>query len=135
MKKPILYFLWGFFYLLCAFVSNVQLPTESQSVAMLVLSFVFFVPPVILLWDALKKNDKKTLMLLRLFSILSLSLTLVALIANFASVNASDTAGTVLHQVLIFASVPMLCSRQYALSMFLWACLLMLSTPRLWRKK
>ena len=134
MKKTYLYWLWGFFYLLCAFISNVETPTPSQSTALTVLSLIFFIPPVILLVDAFKKKDEKTIRFLRLLSILSLSLTVLALIANIAAVNASDTLGAVLHQVLIFASVPMVCSQHYVLSMFLWACLLFATLPKVWKK-
>lgn len=124
MKKTVLYCSWVFFYFLCAFISNVENPAGIQSAALTVLSLIFFIPPAILLYDAARSGDKKTLLRLRLISILSLSLTLAALIANIASVNASETVGNVLYQVLIFASVPMVCSQHYVLSMFLWACLL-----------
>ncbi|MBR4864748.1 MAG: hypothetical protein IKU07_09235 [Oscillospiraceae bacterium] len=134
MKKTFLYWLWGFFYLLCAFISNVESPSASQSVALTCLSLVFFIPPVILLVDAYKKKEEKTIRLLRLLAILSLSLTVLALIANIAAVGASDTWGTVLYQVLIFASVPMVCSQHYVLSMFLWACLLFATLPKVWKK-
>ena len=135
MKKAILYFIWGFLYFLCAFISNVQSPTGVQSVALTVLSLLFFIPPGVLLYDALKKEDKKTLFLLRLLSILSLSLTLGALIANIAVVGASETVGNVLYQVLIFVSVPMVCSQHYVLSMFLWAFLMIATIPRLYKRK
>ena len=124
MKKRFLYGTWIFFYFLCAFISNVENPTVPQSAALTVLSLIFFIPPAILFADARKSGDRKTLLRLRVLSILSLGLTLGALIANIAAVNASETVGNVLYQVLIFASVPMVCSQHYALSMFLWACLL-----------
>ena len=133
MKKTFLYWLWGFFYLLCAFISNVESPSASQSVALTVLSLIFFIPPVILLVDAYKKKDEKTIRVIRLLSALSLALTALALIANIAAVNASDTLGIVLHQVLIFASVPMVCSQHFVLSMFLWACLLFATLPKVWK--
>lgn len=135
MKKTVLFFIWGFFYFLCAFISNIQSPTGSQAAALTALSVIFFVPPAILLWDAVKEKDKKMLFTLRLISILSLSLTLAALIANIASVGASETVGNVLYQVLIFASVPMVCSQHYVLSMFLWACLLFATIPGFVLKK
>lgn len=135
MKKRILYWIWGFFYLLCAFISNLENPVGAQKAALTVLSLIFFIPPVILLVDALKAEGKKTLLTLRVISILSLSLTLAALIANIAVVGASDTVGRVLHQVLIFASVPMVCSQHFVLSLFLWACLLFATLPGIFRKK
>ena len=135
MKKKIVSALWVFFYLICALISNVEQPDASQSVALTVLSLIFFVPPLILLVDALRDRDRKTLFILRLLSILSLTLTLGALIGNIAIVGASETVGIVLHQVLIFVSVPMVCSQHYALSMFLWGCLLFATLPGVILKK
>ena len=135
MKKKIVSAIWVFFYLICALISNVEQPDASQSVALTVLSLIFFVPPLILLVDALRDRDRKTLFILRLLSILSLTLTLGALVANIAIVGASETVGLVLHQVLIFVSVPMVCSQHYALSMFLWGCLLFATLPGVILKK
>ena len=134
MKKTFLYWLWGFFYLLCAFISNVESPTAAQSAALTALSLIFFLPPVILLVDAYKKKDEKTVLRLHRLSILSLSLTLLTLIANIGFSGATGVWSVVLNQLLIFASVPMICSRHYVLSMFLWACLLFATLPRLWKK-
>ena len=135
MKKKIICAVWVFFYLICALISNVEQPDASQSAALTVLSLIFFVPPLILLVDALRDRDRKTLFILRLLSIVSLSLTLAALVANIAIVGASEIVGNVLHQVLIFVSVPMVCSQHYALSMFLWGCLLFATLPGVILKK
>ena len=135
MKKKILYAVWVFFYLICALISNVEQPDASQSAALTVLSLIFFLPPLILLVDALRDRDRKTLFVLRLLSILSLSLTLAVLVANIAVAGASETVGNVLHQVLIFVSVPMVCSQHFALSMFLWGCLLFATIPGVILKK
>ena len=135
MKKRILYGIWIFFYLICGLISNVEDPTTAQSVALTILSLIFFIPPAILLADALRAEDMKTLRLLRIFSIVSLVLTLGMLIANIAVVGASEAVGNVLYQILIFVSVPMVCSQHYVLSMFLWACLLFATLPGFIRKK
>ena len=39
--------------------------------------------------------------------------------------------GNFLYQVLIIVSSPMVCSRHWALSLFLWACLLITSHQQL----
>lgn len=130
MKKTILYCIWAFFYLLCGFISNIRITTDAQSAALTILSLIFFIPGGILLVDALRGGDKKTLKILRWISGLSLGLTLVTIIANIASVNATEAVGNVLHQVLIFVSVPMVCSQHYVLSLFLWACLLFATLPQ-----
>lgn len=129
MKKTILYGLWAALYALCAGLSFITNPSQLQAGAMTVLSVLFFVPGGLLLLDARRSRDKKTLLVLRWISSLSLGLTLAALIANIASVTASSVVGDILHYVLIFVSVPMLCSHFWVLSLFLWACLLFAGFP------
>lgn len=135
MKKVILYCLWGFFYIMCWLLGNITGPSASQAAALTVLSVVFFLPPLLLLVDGLKTRDQKTLLILRLTSIASLSLTMILFIVNILSVNGSETLGNILHQVLNFVSVPMFCSQHYVLSMFLWACLLFATLPGVILKK
>lgn len=129
MKKRILYIVWGSLYALCAGLGHIQEPSGAQSVALTLISLLFFVPAGILLVDALRNGDKKTLSQLRLISILSLGLTVLFLILNVTSFLGSEALGTVLHELLIFVSVPMICSRHWVLSLFLWACLLFATIP------
>ena len=134
MVKVLLYGLWLFFYFLCGILGIMEPSTDLQAGAMTVLSLVFFLPPAILLIRAIRKGDRKTVKTLRLISILSLSLTLVGFIINIAAVNASEQTGLVLYRVLNFLSVPMVCSRHYVLSLFLWACLLFSTFPKILKK-
>ena len=67
------------------------------------------------------------LLRVRLVSIASLSLTLIFIIVNVLSVRASAAAGKALYDILQLVSAPMLCGQYWALSLFLWACLLMAS--------
>lgn len=129
MKKRILYFVWGCMYALCAGLGHINEPGSVQSVALTFLSLLFFVPPVILLVGALRVGDKKTLLQLRVISIVSLGLTFILLLLNVTSALASEIWGTILHEFLIFVSVPMICSQYWVLSMFLWALLLFLTIP------
>lgn len=129
MKKRILYIAWAFFYALCAGLGHVSQPGDAQSVALTLLSLVFFVPGAILLIDALRSGDRKTLLALRWISGASLGLTLLMLVANVLAVMGSEVLGTVLYELLIFVSVPMVCSRHWVLSLFLWACLLFATLP------
>ena len=46
----------------------------------------------------------------------------------------SEALGNVLHYILVVVSSPMIASGHWALSLFLWACLLMVSLKQL-RKK
>ncbi len=124
MKKIILYIAWLVLYALCAGLSYVEDPAGLQAGALTFFSLLFFVPPGILLVDSLRRKDLKTVSLLRWISIASLALTLILLVANVASVLGSEALGNELYQILIFVSVPMICSRYWILSMFLWACVL-----------
>lgn len=129
MKKPILYISWGVLYALCAGLGHITQPADVQGVAMTLLSLAFFLPGAILLIDALRSGDQKTRLTLRWISGLSLALTSVFLVANVASALGSETLGKVLHELLLFVSVPMFCSRYWVLSLFLWACLFFATLP------
>ena len=76
---------------------------------------------------AKKEKDARTLKLVRGISLLSLGLTLLALVLNVLSAMGTVTMGNVLFAVLIVVSSPMVCSGYWALSLFLWACLLIVS--------
>ena len=132
MKKIILYAVWLVLYGLCAALGHISQPAGAQAAAMLILSLLFFVPGILLLVDALRAGDRKGLALLRWICGASLGLTLVMLVVNILSALNSTTAGIVLHEILIFVSVPMVCSQHWLLSLFLWA-LLLFST--FWKKK
>ena len=124
MKKRILYGLWAFLYVLCAGLSFIPQPTEILQVAMTLLSLVFFAPGIVLLVDAIRSKNKKSLFTLRLISLCSLGLTTIAYICNLLSATASDAAGTVLYYVLLVVSAPMVSMGYELVSLFLWACLL-----------
>ena len=93
-----------------------------------------FLPPALLIHQAGKQSDRHTLLLIRNLSALSLGLTLVLLVLNFLSALGSETLGAVLYGLLVVVSSPMICSGQWALSLFLWACLLMVSLRFLRRR-
>lgn len=124
MKKWILYGIWGCLYIVCAALGSVvTVPEGLQIFALLTLSLLFFAPPALLLVDAYRQKDRKTLLTLRWISGLSLALTLAFLVANVASVLGSEALGNTLYELLILVSVPMICSQHWFLSIFLWACL------------
>jgi len=66
----------------------------------------------------------------RILAILSLSLSLIALVANFLSILGTEALGNALYVVLVLVSVPMVCGQYWVMSLFLWACLLMASFIR-----
>lgn len=123
MKKWILYGIWICLYASCA-VSGflVADPSGQQQWALLVLSLLFFVPPALLLVDAYRFKEQKTLLLLRWISGLSLALTLVFLVINVVSALGSEALGTAMYYILVLVSVPMICSQRWFFILFLWAC-------------
>ena len=127
MKKSYLYIAWGVLYALCLGVSFTPNPTGSGEFFLVASAILFFVPPYVLLWRARKEQDRRTVLILRLICIGVLVLTALFLCLNFLAVHFSEQAGLVLHVLLVMVSVPMVCGQYWTMSLFLWACLLMLT--------
>ena len=134
MKKSSLMAVWGIFYIICAGLGFIPEPEGAVRIFLTVISVLFFVPPAILLYDAFSGRDRKTILLIRRLSALSLGVTLVLLIANFLAALTSEWLGTVLHVLLAICSAPMFCSNYWILSLFLWAVLLGSSMQK-WKEK
>ena len=120
MKKTVLFALWG-----GLFVISAALGLADNTKAGLWVSILFFLPPGLLLYNAGKAGDKSAVLLIRNLAALSLGLTLVLLILNVIFAVKSQAVGNFLHGILGVVSTPMLASGYWALSLFLWACLLM----------
>ncbi len=133
MNRKQLYALWGSLFILCAGLGFIPEPSGAARWALTLVSLVFFVPPGILLRRGMQEKNTDDLKLIRNLSALSLGLTLLFLICNFLSVLRSETLGNILYWILVIVSSPMACSGYWALSMFLWACLLMVSLKGLRR--
>ena len=127
MKPKILYILWAILFILCAGLGFIPEPGENLQVLMTLLSLLFFLPPAAALYHSGKQQDAAGCLLIRNLSGLSLGLTLILLILNFLTALQSEFMGQVLHYVLVVVSSPMICSGHWAMSLFLWACLLMAS--------
>ena len=123
MKKKLLYALWGGLFILCAGLGFIPEPEGTLQFILTAASVLFFLPPAMLLHRA----DAADAKLIRNLSSLSLGLTLVLLVLNFLTALRSEFLGQVLHYTLVIVSSPMICSGHWALSLFLWACLLMAS--------
>ncbi len=130
MNNKFWFTLWGILFILCAGLGFIPAPEGAVKGLMTFLSVLFFLPPALLLWKA----DRETAMLIRNLSLLSLGVTLVTLILNFVMAVSSEFLGNVLHYVLVVVSTPMICSGYWVLSLFLWACLLMVSLKNLKKK-
>jgi len=131
MKKTYLFALWGFLFIICAGLGFIPEPAGAVRVLLTLVSIGFFVPPTVLLYRAKQEKDTHTLQLIRNLSALSLLVTVITLIGNFLSALSSEFLGNLLHAVLVVVSSPMICCGYWALSLFLWACLLMVSLQML----
>ena len=131
MNKQMIFTLWGILFILCAGLGFLPAPDGTVRVLLTLAALAFFLPPAVLLYNY---RDDHTLKLVRNISALSLGLTLVLLIVNFLTALASETLGTLVHYILVIVSSPLICSGHWALSLFLWACLLMVSLTQLKKK-
>ena len=127
MKIKTLSILWADMFLLCAGLGFIPNPQGVGYGLLVVAALAFFVPPALILAKAKQANDKKPIRVVRNLSIAWLSATLIFLVANLASIGASAAMGTALYYMLIVISSPMICGQIWVLSLFLWACLLMVS--------
>ena len=133
MKKKHWYIAWGALYFICAGLSCVSDPQGLVAFLAVSAALLFFLPPAMLLYWAIPRERWGTVKLIRILSIVSLALTFVVLILNFASVGLPDALGLFLYAVLILVSVPMVCMQSWIVSLFLWAILLMVTLK--YRKK
>ena len=127
MNKKNLYYIWAGLFILTALLGFITEPNGLLKALMVMAAVGFFVPPALLL----KQGDFQDIKLVRNLSLVSLITTTVLLVLNVMSVLASEAVGTGLYALLILLSAPMVCSQYWALSMFLWACLLMVSLKQL----
>ena len=130
MKNRILYVLWGALFILCAALGFIPEPAGAGRLLLTLASLLFFLPPAMLIRSARKTGSRSQLALMRNLSALSLGLTAVLLILNFLTAFRSETLGNILHAVLVIVSSPMICSGHCALSLFLWASLLIASLKK-----
>ena len=123
MNKKLLYALWAGLFILCAGLGFIPEPEGSLQMLLTVVSLAFFLPPAWLLY----RGDVSDAKLIFSFSALSLGLTLALLVLNFLTALQSEFLGQVLHYTLVIVSCPMICRGHWAMSLFLWACLLIAS--------
>lgn len=127
MKNRILYTAWGILFLLCAGLGFIPEPAGWVQGILTAASLLFFLPPALLLREAHSRKCRQTAALIGSLSALSLGLTLFLLALNILSAFWSDGVGVFLHVLLTIVSAPMMASGFWVLSLFLWACLLLVS--------
>ena len=133
MNKKHWYIAWGVLYAVCTGLSCITEPQGVVAGLAVTAALLFFLPPAVLLYRAIPREQWGTVRLIRNLSIGSLALTFLLLILNVMSVMLSDQLGLFLHAVLVLVSVPMVCMQSWIVSLFLWAVLLMVTLK--YRKK
>ena len=126
MSNKVLFALWGVLFIICAALGFMP----ESSGWMTALAVLFFLPPAAILY----RKNRDSVKLICWLSGLSLAATALLLVANVLSVTASETLGTWLHYLLAVVSTPMIACGHWAMSLFLWACLLSASVKILRRK-
>ena len=117
MKNRTLYLIWAGLFALCAGLGFLPEPAGAGKGFCVLMSLAFFLPPVLL---ALRGDGA----LVRNLAIAALAVDSVLLVANIASVVLPEGVGTVLHYMLVIAGSPLICSQNWALTLFLWACIM-----------
>jgi len=122
MSNTVLYAVWGGLFALCAGLGLVAAPGEGMQVLMTVLSILLFVPPFVLNYRAAEKKDRRTLTLVRNLAFYWLVLASMLLVISFLTVFASEWLGNLMHVLLTIVASPMVACGNWALAIFLWAC-------------
>lgn len=130
-----LYIAWGILFIVSALLGFIPEPDGLVKALLVLLGVGFFVPGGLLLYYAAKEQDMATMGCIRNLSLISLCTTFVLLLANFYSFFLTEAAGDYLYGLLVIASAPMVCGQFWAMSLFLWACLLMASLSLLHKAK
>ena len=121
MSNTVLYALWAGLYALCAALGFLTAPGPALRLLMIILSAVMFAPPLVLNYRAAKAGNRRTLELVRNLSFGWLVVASMLLIASFMTVFSLEWVGNLLHSLLTVASSPLVCSNNWALTIFCWA--------------
>ena len=127
MNKKLLFISWAALFAICAGFGFITQPGTAVRFLGYLFTFGFFSMGGAILWQAHKVKGRATITLVRNLALASLLTTSILLVANFLSVFASQGLGTFLHYVLVMVSSPMICAPSWAMSLFLWACLMVVS--------
>ena len=122
---------WAGLFILCAGLGFIPEPQGFLKFLLMALSLGFFLPPAFLLRHAHGRGEKHTIETVRNLAFASLVLTFVLILANFMTLMASEAVGTMLHILLTIVSAPMICSQYWVVSLFLWACLMIVAQKML----
>ena len=137
MNQKKLLALWAAMFIFCAGLGFIPLPVGVLKVFMIAAAVAFFIPPALLIRSAVnrKRPYRDMLLLIRNLSLFSLIATTVVLLLNFLSVTWPQFVGDGLYGLLVVISTPMICGQYWLISLFLWACLLMVCLKYLRKTK
>lgn len=135
MKKWLLYTAWAMMYVMCAALGFIPNPQGAYYWIALAFSLLFFVPPIILVCQAVKTGDVPELKRIRLISLIWLGVTVVLLALNFLSVGFTAAGGKFVYWLLIVGSSPMICGQIWVIPIFLWGCLLSASWQEIFKRR
>lgn len=133
LAEKVYYAIWAVLFGICAALGNITQRNTGINIVLSFWAFLFFVPGFFLLYEGLKTGNKKLLLRLRIVCLSSLVLSLLMIMLNIFTVNAPEAVGQVMHVLLVVLSTPMSCCFIQGISLFLWACLLIASFPRIWK--
>lgn len=126
MNRKFWYGIWAILFATCGVLGFVSEADGVLRVLLTLLALAFFVPPAVLLCQAIASGDRKTIRRIRNLSALSLLMTLVLMVVNIVTaLRVSDVTGKLLHILLVIVSSPMKCMGNGLVSLFAWACVLM----------
>ena len=120
-----LWLTWGGMYVLCTVFGFIDTQNGFLQALFALSSMGFFLPGGILLYEAVTDKDRKAVRFIRGICVTSLVLTMLLIIANALTLPSGEAVGNRMNALLIVVSTPMFSSQMWALSLFLWACLLM----------
>lgn len=120
MKTKTLWLIWLYLFAFCCILGFIPSPPEFVKALLVILEVCFFIPGGILL----KKGGKKSVRAIRLLSISSLLLTVIAFILTVAPVSTTDSWDMIFHILLGIVSTPMFCCEIWIIGLFGWACLM-----------
>ena len=127
MKKSTLLLIWGISYIICAGLGFIPEPQGAVRAMLFLVSLLFFLPPAVLLYHGKTQGDRDAVRLVRRLSAASLGLTLLGLCGTILAALGGNELGDIMHILLGLVSAPMFCSNFWAVPLFLWAVLLIVS--------
>lgn len=130
-RKKKLYILWAALYGGCALLSLIPAPGSLLAATAFLLSLSFFAPGAVLLYQAIRRSDRKTVQRIRYLALAWLITTAVLLVLNVLSATASSAWGNLLYYCLAVICAPLVSSQNWLLPVFLWGCLLFASFTKL----